>query len=120
MVVVPTPSVTKAYVHIQLDMIILFCFLIFIEIVVFLLIGNFVGVACARTLHYQFYVWYFHSLAALLWITSLPIPIRLGLLAIIEYIWNAYPPAPVTSLLLQICHAVITIALLVVNPATVK
>ncbi len=35
-----------------------------------LFMSNFVGVAVARSLHYQFYVWYFHQLPYLLWCTK--------------------------------------------------
>lgn len=88
------------------------------EIVVFLFIGNFIGIACARSLHYQFYVWYFYSLHVLLWATRLPVSVRLGLLAVVEYLWNSYPPAPVTSAMLQGCHVLILGALLSVNPSS--
>jgi len=37
---------------------------------------NFIGVAFARTIHYQFYAWYFHSLPYLLWKTELPVAAR--------------------------------------------
>ena len=36
-----------------------------------LMTANFIGVVCARTLHFQFYSWYFHSMPALLWSCSL-------------------------------------------------
>ena len=46
------------------------------EIVLVLFGCNLVGVAFARSLHYQFYVWYFHSLPWLLWNTGLPVVLR--------------------------------------------
>ena len=36
-----------------------------------LLVSNFVGICFARTLHYQFYSWYFHALPYLLWCNSI-------------------------------------------------
>ncbi|EDQ86468.1 uncharacterized protein MONBRDRAFT_38469 [Monosiga brevicollis MX1] len=35
--------------------------------------ANFVGMAVSRSLHYQFYSWYFHTIPFLLWQTHLPI-----------------------------------------------
>ncbi|KAH9311874.1 hypothetical protein KI387_026909, partial [Taxus chinensis] len=37
--------------------------------------GNFIGIICARSLHYQFYSWYFYSLPFLLWKTPFPTPL---------------------------------------------
>jgi alpha-1,3-mannosyltransferase len=34
--------------------------------------SNLVGIVCSRSLHYQFYVWYFHTLHFLLWIMPMP------------------------------------------------
>jgi alpha-1,3-mannosyltransferase len=38
--------------------------------------ANFVGMVVARSLHYQFYVWYYHTLPWLLWQTRLPLRAR--------------------------------------------
>ncbi|KAM3966781.1 alg3, alpha-1,3- mannosyltransferase [Aphomia sociella] len=70
-------------------------------------IVNFIGIVCARSLHYQFYSWYFHSLPYLLWSTNFSIIGRFLILAIIELCWNTYPSTELTSALLHICHLVI-------------
>ena len=74
---------------------------------------NFVGIVFARSMHYQFYVWYFHTLPWLLYVTPLPNGVRLGLLVAIEYCWNVFPATPISSGLLALCHGVLLIALLV-------
>lgn len=77
-------------------------------IVYILFISNFVGVIFARTLHYQFYVWYFHQLPWLLWVaTALPIPVKIGVMVAVEVAFNVYPATPHSSLLLQLAHLVL-------------
>lgn len=81
-------------------------------ILVTLFTSNFIGVVFARTLHYQFYSWYFFSLPYLLWHTTvLPNVVRVLLLVGIEVSFNVYPATAWSSLLLQTCHAVILAAL---------
>ncbi|XP_045530073.1 lethal(2)neighbour of tid protein 2 [Pieris brassicae] len=65
---------------------------------------NFIGVVCARSLHYQFYSWYFHTLPYLLWSTNFSLVVRFLILALIEFCWNTYPSTDATSILLHVCH----------------
>ncbi|KAK8949919.1 Dol-P-Man:Man(5)GlcNAc(2)-PP-Dol alpha-1,3-mannosyltransferase [Platanthera guangdongensis] len=70
-------------------------------------VGNFIGIICARSLHYQFYSWYFFSLPFLLWKTTFPTTIRLLLFASIELCWNVYPSSSFSSLVLLFIHVAI-------------
>ncbi|OMO63813.1 Glycosyltransferase, ALG3 [Corchorus capsularis] len=48
------------------------------DIATTMFVGNFIGIVCARSLHYQFYSWYFYSLPYLLWRTPFPTLLRSG------------------------------------------
>jgi hypothetical protein len=73
---------------------------------------NFLGIAFCRTLHYQFYCWYYHTLPMLLWSCPLlPTPVRLALMAGIEVAFNVFPATPWSSAILQGCHWVLVLAL---------
>jgi alpha-1,3-mannosyltransferase len=75
---------------------------------------NFIGVVCARSLHFQFYVWYYHTLPFLLWSTRLPVFGRLLLLLGVELAWNPWvgdSSTPASAALLTACHVVILLAL---------
>jgi alpha-1,3-mannosyltransferase len=78
-------------------------------IVYTLVVSNFVGIAFARTLHYQFYAWYFHSLPYLLWSSSpaYPLAVRLLVLAGVELAFLTFPATPWSSAILQLCHVAI-------------
>jgi hypothetical protein len=71
---------------------------------------NFVGIVFSRTLHYQFYTWYFHSLPFLLWRDGIgtPWPLKLLAVAAIEYAFNVGDAAgagtPASSAILQAAH----------------
>ncbi|OXB62121.1 hypothetical protein ASZ78_010526 [Callipepla squamata] len=68
----------------------------------------------SRSLHYQFYVWYFHTLPYLLWctptskLTHMP---KVLLLGVIELCWNTYPSTVYSSLSLHICHGLVLLQL---------
>jgi len=75
-----------------------------------LFVSNFIGICCARTLHYQFYSWYFPSLPYLLWReTPYPMPLRILLLGCVEYAFLTFPATPTSSAVLQIAHWIILI-----------
>lgn len=69
--------------------------------------ANLIGISCARTLHFQFYSWYFHTLPFLLWQIDMWTPLRLMILFYIEIVWNVFPSTAVASLLLFCCHCIV-------------
>ncbi|XXG84227.1 hypothetical protein AAC387_Pa10g1785 [Persea americana] len=77
------------------------------HIVTVMFVGNFIGIVCARSLHYQFYSWYFYGLPYLLWKTPFPTPLRLILFGGVEICWNIYPSNFLSSLLLFCIHLTI-------------
>lgn len=70
-------------------------------------VTNLIGMACARSLHYQFYSWYFHSLVYLVFCTGYRKPFMFLLLGLIEYCWNVYPSTTFSSTLLHFCHIIL-------------
>ena len=66
------------------------------------------GIAFARTLHYQFYAWYISSVPFLLWSGALyPLPLRVLLLGALEYAFLTFPATPMSSMVLQAAHLAI-------------
>mmetsp|Transcript_28406 Transcript_28406/g.74628 ORF Transcript_28406/g.74628 Transcript_28406/m.74628 type:complete len:428 (+) Transcript_28406:260-1543(+) len=81
------------------------------QITAVLFTSNAIGMAFARSLHYQFYVWYFHTLPWLLWfVPAIPDGAKIALMVAIEYCWNVYPSTPLSSGLLHGCHALLVAA----------
>lgn len=58
---------------------------------------NFVGVACARSLHFQFRVWYANAVPLLLASTQLPWAANAALLVAIEAAWNPWGVSETSS-----------------------
>lgn len=70
-------------------------------------LANFIGIICARSLHYQFYVWYFHSLPYLAWFAEFDVKVKFLLLGLIELAWNTYPSTDFSSGVLHVCHVIL-------------
>jgi ALG3 protein len=65
--------------------------------------SNLIGVVFARTLHYQFYVWYFHTIPYLLWHAEvIPVVVKIFVFCAIEIAFNVYPATAWSSGLLQV------------------
>ena len=73
--------------------------------------SNFIGIICCRTLHYQFYSWYYHTIPFLLYACNVNLAIASVLFLAIEYCWNVYPSTNFSSFLLFISHSVILVLL---------
>jgi len=80
-----------------------------------LFMSNFIGIVCCKSLHYQFYVWYYHTLPYLLWRAKcLPVVVKLAIWAIIEAVWSFgyfYPPNYYSSIVLGVAHLTLLISL---------
>ncbi|KAH0637051.1 dol-P-Man:Man(5)GlcNAc(2)-PP-Dol alpha-1,3-mannosyltransferase [Solanum tuberosum] len=86
------------------------------HIVTTMFVGNFIGIICARSLHYQFYSWYFYCLPYLLWKTPFPTLLRLFLFAAVEFCWNVFPSNTYSSLVLLCVHLIILGGLWISSP----
>ncbi|KAI9206369.1 dol-P-Man:Man(5)GlcNAc(2)-PP-Dol alpha-1,3-mannosyltransferase-like protein [Polychytrium aggregatum] len=77
--------------------------------------SNFIGIVFARSLHYQFYSWYYFTLPYLLWRGRIPTVVRIVTLGAIEYCWNVYPATKLSSSILLAAHALLLASLLAVR-----
>jgi hypothetical protein len=50
----------------------------------------FAGIAFSRSLHYSFYIWYFHMIPFLLRLAGLTIPVRFIVALALEWAWNQW------------------------------
>ena len=71
--------------------------------------SNVIGILCSRSLHYQFYSWYFHQVPLLLWFSKLPLAVKLVVPVALEWCWNVFPSTPASSGVLLGCHIMLVI-----------
>ncbi|KAF8559838.1 mannosyltransferase [Imleria badia] len=62
-----------------------------------LMTSNLIGILFARSLHYQFYSWYFQHLPFLAQRTKYPPLLQLVIIIGIEYAWNVFPSTSLSS-----------------------
>ncbi|KAG8053203.1 hypothetical protein GUJ93_ZPchr0001g31486 [Zizania palustris] len=75
-----------------------------LNIVTVMFVGNFIGIVCARSLHYQFYSWYFNSLPFLLWKTRFPNIYEDHYICWCGTLLEYYPSTAYSSLILLFLH----------------
>lgn len=102
-----------------------------LAIISMMFVSNYIGICFSRSLHYQFYVWYYHTFAYLIWSTKYSNIIRyliwfvrksfliyenfidskiknkflsILIFGLVELCWNIYPSNAFSSLLLNVCH----------------
>ncbi|KAG5346257.1 NT56 protein, partial [Acromyrmex charruanus] len=77
-----------------------------------LFIANFIGIMFSRSLHYQFYIWYYHTLPYIVWCTNYKTIFKLTILGVIELCWNTYPSTVFSSAALHLCHIILLYGIL--------
>ncbi|KAI8980938.1 family 58 glycosyltransferase [Pilobolus umbonatus] len=79
------------------------------DIILMMFTCNFIGIMFSRSLHYQFYSWYFQTIPYLLWQCTWTIMIIL--LTVIEGCWQTFPSTANSSWALAACHVMVLLRL---------
>ena len=84
------------------------------HIVITMMTCNFIGIIFCRSLHYQFYCWYFHTIPFLLWRNEkLPYLLRIFIFVGLEWTWGYnFPATPISSAILHLAHVILFISLI--------
>lgn len=82
------------------------------ELVGILFVSNFIGICFMKSMHYQFYVWYFHTIPFLLFQAQIHNIFKIILWIMMEISWNIYPSTLTSSIQLQFVHLVVLLFLL--------
>lgn len=92
-----------------------FVCILYIDIISMMFTSNLIGILFARSLHYQFYSWYFQTLPYLLWTSELSIsqfPVtKVLILATIEMCWLTFPSTKQSSYTLLVCHFMLLVGI---------
>ncbi|KAL6256849.1 hypothetical protein P5V15_011785 [Pogonomyrmex californicus] len=83
-------------------------------------VANFIGIMFSRSLHYQFYIWYYHTLPYIAWCTDYKTVLKLTILGVIELCWNTYPSTVFSSAALHMCHIILLYGILKNRSNTAK
>lgn len=76
------------------------------NVVLTMMESNLIGVVFARSLHYQFLVWFFHSMPMVLSATRLPFPLQIAAVVAAQYGFEVYPSTAQSSAVLQCGFAI--------------
>lgn len=94
------------------------------DIISMMFMSNFIGILFARSLHYQFYSWYFQTLPYLLWQSAwsttkygFASSSRLLIFITIEGCWLTFPSTSNSSWTLAACHLMILLGVFGNSPA---
>ena len=81
------------------------------HILLAMLTCNFIGIVFCRSMHFQFYCWYWHSVPFLLWQNErVPTLMKIAVIIALEYTWSYHlepiegTATPESSAVLQIAH----------------
>jgi len=74
------------------------------QMLTMLFTSNFIGMCFARSLHYQFYVWYYHSIPLLIHCCNFRWFVSVLIFVSIELCWNVYPQTVLGSAVLVSTH----------------
>ncbi|GAA5804196.1 hypothetical protein HPULCUR_009683 [Helicostylum pulchrum] len=94
------------------------------DIILMMFTSNFIGIFFARSLHYQFYSWYFQTLPYLLWQCTwtttqngFKLTSRMLIFFTIEGCWLTFPSTSNSSWTLAACHLMILLGVFGSSPA---
>lgn len=83
------------------------------KVVCTLFVSNFIGICFSRSLHYQFYVWYYHQLPFLFYLTNISNALVWSVgIGILEWCWNVYPSTIYSSAVLHAVHLALLVLIL--------